>query len=425
MMRAVALAKDERGLPGLGAELTGSYRHLVETAAVWKKLAHADNPLLRDYRSLLEELIGNRAADHDPDSEHRKVQATVDRALEFFKRGQKTLVFCVYTKTAETIRDQLHAAIERYLGQVREGDARRRDASGRPHASTRNMQLQCRGEEKSLGSEPTTRTLAMKLKRSGLSISGPTWSSGSASIFPNGSRRESVTVAIAIASVLGSIQLATRPPIIFIVEVLGRISPGLISLWRQQTMNRSRLILFLGAALVLRGVNGLVSVVVIAAHVAPRTAAAPCGRRWSARQCRCSGFARIPPRGSGCSDPGRLGATSPPASCGARTQESTPECATGLAPRHGARSVEAATRPSRSGRRPRLQSIACTLSEVLGRPVRDIAPQQVASQATLRRLSSDAFSQDSRSVTWRISGIIRSVVRGSDKEPPSVQYRAA
>ena len=121
LMRAVALAKDERGMPGLGAELTGSYRHLVETAAVWKKLAQAQNPLLRDYRGILEEMIGNRSENHDPDDEHCKVKATVQRALEFFKHGQKSLVFCVYTKTAETIRDQLHAAIDEYLGEIRQG----------------------------------------------------------------------------------------------------------------------------------------------------------------------------------------------------------------------------------------------------------------------------------------------------------------
>ena len=121
MMRAVALAKDERGLPTLGAELTGSYRHLVETAAVWRKLAQADNPLLREYRGILEEMIGKRTELHDPDAEHRKVQATVRRALDFFKRGQKSLVFCVYTKTAETIRDLLNVAIDKYLGEIREG----------------------------------------------------------------------------------------------------------------------------------------------------------------------------------------------------------------------------------------------------------------------------------------------------------------
>jgi hypothetical protein len=121
MMRAVALAKEERGLPSLGAELTGSYRHLVETSAVWKKLAQTANPLLREYRRILEEMIGERTGDHDPDNGHRKVQATVQRALEFFKRGQKSLVFCVYIKTAEAIRDQLHVAIDKYLGQIREG----------------------------------------------------------------------------------------------------------------------------------------------------------------------------------------------------------------------------------------------------------------------------------------------------------------
>jgi hypothetical protein len=120
MMRAVALSKDERGLPSLGAEFTGSYRHLVETAAVWKRLAQASNPLLRDYRTILDEMIGKRKQGHDPDAGHRKVQATVGRALEFFKRGQKSLVFCVYTKTAETIRDQLQLAIDKYLGEMRE-----------------------------------------------------------------------------------------------------------------------------------------------------------------------------------------------------------------------------------------------------------------------------------------------------------------
>jgi superfamily II DNA or RNA helicase len=116
MMRAVALAKDEKGLPGLGAELTGSYRHLTETAAVWKRLANASNPLLREYRGVLQELIGGP----DADGAHCKVQATVKRALEFFKQGQKTLVFCVYTKTAETIRDQLKVAIDNYLSESRE-----------------------------------------------------------------------------------------------------------------------------------------------------------------------------------------------------------------------------------------------------------------------------------------------------------------
>ncbi len=71
-------------------------------------------------------LSGQRSTEHDPDSEHCKVRATVRRALDFFKRGQKSLIFCVYTKTAEAVRDQLDAAIEAHLAQKREevfGDA--------------------------------------------------------------------------------------------------------------------------------------------------------------------------------------------------------------------------------------------------------------------------------------------------------------
>ena len=121
MMRAVALVKEEKGLPSLGAELTGSYRHLVETAAVWKKLAQAKNSLLRKYRGILEEMIGKRADDFDPDSNHLKVQATVQRAMEFFKQGQKSLVFCVHTKTAEAVCDQLRVAIKNHLDEIRNG----------------------------------------------------------------------------------------------------------------------------------------------------------------------------------------------------------------------------------------------------------------------------------------------------------------
>lgn len=119
MMRAVALAKDEKGLPPLGAELTGSYRHLVETSAVWKRLSDAKNPLLHDYQVVLDAMIGRRTDEHDPDRAHRKVEATARRALEFFKRGQKTLIFCVFTKTAEAIRDRVQAAIDDYLAEIR------------------------------------------------------------------------------------------------------------------------------------------------------------------------------------------------------------------------------------------------------------------------------------------------------------------
>ncbi|MGH7138254.1 MAG: hypothetical protein ACREHD_21080, partial [Pirellulales bacterium] len=40
--------------------------------------------------------------------------------MEFFKQGQKSLIFCVFTKTAEAIRDQLQAAIDTFLAGKRE-----------------------------------------------------------------------------------------------------------------------------------------------------------------------------------------------------------------------------------------------------------------------------------------------------------------
>lgn len=119
MMRAVALAKDEKGLPPLGAELTGSYRHLVETSAVWKRLSKAKNPLLQEYQVVLDGMIGHRTDERDPDREHCKIEATARRSLEFFKRGQKTLIFCVFTKTAEAIRDRVQEVIDHYLFEIR------------------------------------------------------------------------------------------------------------------------------------------------------------------------------------------------------------------------------------------------------------------------------------------------------------------
>src|SRR5512135_2739333 len=65
---------------------------------------------------------------------------------------------------------------------------------------------------------------------------------------------------------------------------------------------------------------------------APRTVAARCGRRGSATQRRCSGSARTPPTAWACYGPSRCVATSLPASCGARRQDSTQGCGPGLAP---------------------------------------------------------------------------------------------
>jgi hypothetical protein len=115
LMRAVALAKDEKGLPPLGAELTGSYRHLTETAAVWRKLNSAKNEQLRLYHSVLNGMLSR-----DREAEHPKIRLTVERVRESFRRGQKSLVFCVYIQTAEAVRDEIDRALTADLAAERD-----------------------------------------------------------------------------------------------------------------------------------------------------------------------------------------------------------------------------------------------------------------------------------------------------------------
>lgn len=116
LMRMVSMAKHEKGKPGLGAELTGSYRHLVETSATWRSFGSAKNSLLPTYKSILENCITKK----DSDKAHPKIRVTVERAIRAFESGQKTLIFCVHIKTAEAIRDEVERKIEETLGKRRD-----------------------------------------------------------------------------------------------------------------------------------------------------------------------------------------------------------------------------------------------------------------------------------------------------------------
>ncbi|MBY0230401.1 MAG: hypothetical protein K2W96_14045 [Gemmataceae bacterium] len=114
-MRAVALAKDERGLPPLGAELTGSYRHLTDTASLWRRVRASDDEQLRLYAGLLDGMVSA-----EREASHPKIKRTVARVLEAFRRGQKSLVFCVHIKTAEALRDEINKALEAELAGIQE-----------------------------------------------------------------------------------------------------------------------------------------------------------------------------------------------------------------------------------------------------------------------------------------------------------------
>jgi hypothetical protein len=112
LMRAVSLWKDGSGRAGLGAELTGSYRHLIETSATWRHFSRGQgDPRLAKYVSVLEKAIGKK----DSDLEHPKISRVAEQALAAFKKGQKTLVFCVYVKTAAAVRDEVRRKVAEFL----------------------------------------------------------------------------------------------------------------------------------------------------------------------------------------------------------------------------------------------------------------------------------------------------------------------
>lgn len=55
--------------------------------------------------------------DHDPQraSLHPKIRATVERAMEVWRQGEKVLIFCFYRETGRTLRREISAAMEREL----------------------------------------------------------------------------------------------------------------------------------------------------------------------------------------------------------------------------------------------------------------------------------------------------------------------
>jgi hypothetical protein len=114
-----ALCSHEEAWPQGATEVIGTH-HLDRNVTSSGKCAVACRRLRGLSHYLWRKLPIERASTRKLKTEHRKVQATVKRALEFFKRGQKSLIFCVYIKTAETICDQLPVAIDKYLGQIRE-----------------------------------------------------------------------------------------------------------------------------------------------------------------------------------------------------------------------------------------------------------------------------------------------------------------
>ncbi len=100
----------------LGTALTGCYSTLLESAegkSVEKALGGTE--LGRTYLDLLMGLVGKQQ-----DARHPKVEAVVDRTIEAWNAGEKTLIFCFRNNTARRLQEILTERIEQELVARRE-----------------------------------------------------------------------------------------------------------------------------------------------------------------------------------------------------------------------------------------------------------------------------------------------------------------
>ncbi len=110
MMRAVQEQKHERGSTTLGADLGGSYDHFRESVLNDLQAGRAAGST---YLRLVDKATAGASC-----HEHPKVAVTAERAFQFWKKGEKTLVFCFNVKTTEAVLDAVRLRIKRHEDDV-------------------------------------------------------------------------------------------------------------------------------------------------------------------------------------------------------------------------------------------------------------------------------------------------------------------
>ena len=116
LMRCVSEMKGGKGRSSLGSALTGCYSTLIESSegrAVKNRLAETETG-----KVYLDLLMGMVAAKHDP--RHPKVREVVDAVLKNWQWGEKTLIFCFRTNTANRIHEIIEQRIRKELNKRRE-----------------------------------------------------------------------------------------------------------------------------------------------------------------------------------------------------------------------------------------------------------------------------------------------------------------
>ena len=101
LMRCVSESKGGKGKSSLGSALTGCYSTLLHSAEGKKvNKTLGDSSLGKVYLDLLMDVVSE-----DHDHKHPKVREVVDAAIENWKAGEKTLIFCFRTNNAKRLRD--------------------------------------------------------------------------------------------------------------------------------------------------------------------------------------------------------------------------------------------------------------------------------------------------------------------------------
>ena len=101
LMRCVSEMKQGKGRSSLGSALTGCYSTLIHSSegqAVKKRLANTE--IGKVYLNLLMGMVKER---HD--HKHPKVHEVVEAAQKSWQSGEKTLIFCFRTNTAQRLHD--------------------------------------------------------------------------------------------------------------------------------------------------------------------------------------------------------------------------------------------------------------------------------------------------------------------------------
>lgn len=115
LMRATTEMKQGKGRSSLGENLTGCYSTLLQSAD-GKTLAKdlAEGGRAAEYFGLVQAMVGE-----DEDPKHPKMKSVVDQVVQAWELGEKSLIFCFRSHTAERIRHIVRTQIDASLARTR------------------------------------------------------------------------------------------------------------------------------------------------------------------------------------------------------------------------------------------------------------------------------------------------------------------